>query len=276
MNDQQGRPCERSPRAPRSWLRRRLRPVVLAALAVPLAAGGGWATGYVDPVARPAAASSLSQAATSAASPSPAATSVATPGGTARKQKAAKAARVTWTRTYGQDRKTMPAQPDVAAATPDQQAAARDLLARTEAATAPFADLAAARAAGYDLSASLARAETKRPRLAKQMKKVDNGSWPAGKATPMLHVRNDAYNTDGKVLDPSAPETLMYSYQGQGAWKLIGVMYSAAEAFPQAPPVPGGPITRWHYHETGAGLMMHVFFVPGNDLARAFATTMSD
>jgi len=41
-------------------------------------------------------------------------------------------------------------------------------------------------------------------------------------------------------------------------------------------PAPGGPITRWHYHDKsgGKGLMMHIFFVPGNDLAHAYATEM--
>jgi hypothetical protein len=92
----------------------------------------------------------------------------------------------------------------------------------------------------------------------------------------MLHVLNRANLHDGKVLDPSAPETLMYTYTGHNNWKLVGVMYIANEAYPQAPPDPGGPITRWHYHDMGGGksLMMHVFFVPGNDLAKAYALTM--
>lgn len=53
-------------------------------------------------------------------------------------------------------------------------------------------------------------------------------------------------------------------------------MYTAGESYPQAPPNPGGPITRWHYHDDGGGdaLTMHVFFVPGNDLAHACALKM--
>ena len=48
-------------------------------------------------------------------------------------------------------------------------------------------------------------------------------------------------------------------------------------AYPGPPPVPGGPITRWHYHRMGSRhLMMHLFFVPGNDLAHAYAMTMDD
>jgi hypothetical protein len=38
----------------------------------------------------------------------------------------------------------------------------------------------------------------------------------------------------------------------------------------------GGPITRWHYHDKSGGqaLMMHIFFVPNNDLAHAYAADM--
>lgn len=68
----------------------------------------------------------------------------------------------------------------------------------------------------------------------------------------------------------------MYGYQGDGNWVLMGVMDTANDAYPAAPPDPGGPITRWHYHDKSGGqaLMMHLFFVPGNDLARAYAADM--
>lgn len=184
------------------------------------------------------------------------------------------ASRQAWAHQYGQDRSQMPNLPDVSSASPQQQAAAADLLARTEAATAAYADPAKAQAAGYDLSASLARAEQKNSKLAARLQRVDAGEQLA--RMPMLHVANKANRHDGKVLDPSAPETLMYEYQGHNAWKLVGVMYTANESYPQAPPDPGGPITRWHYHDKagGASLMMHIFFVPGNDLAHAYALTM--
>jgi hypothetical protein len=182
--------------------------------------------------------------------------------------------RQAWAHQYGQDRSQMPNLPDVSSASPQQQAAAADLLARTEAATAAYADPAKAQAAGYDLSASLARAEQKTPKLAARLQRVDSGAHLA--SMPMLHVANKANRNDGKVLDPSAPETLMYEYQGHNAWKLVGVMYTANESYPQAPPDPGGPITRWHYHDKGGGapLMMHIFFVPGNDIAQAYALRM--
>jgi hypothetical protein len=183
-----------------------------------------------------------------------------------------------WARQYGQDRSSMPNLPDVASATAQQQAAAADLLARTQAATAAYADINAAKAAGFDVDASLARTEQFLPRYAQWLQAVDAGQMP--RKMPMLHVANRANLHDSKVLDPAAPEVLMYEYQGNNAWKLVGVMYLANDSYPHAPPDPGGPITRWHYHtELGGqlmklGLMMHVFFVPGNDLAHAYALTM--
>lgn len=162
--------------------------------------------------------------------------------------------------------------PDVASATPAQRVAAADLLHRTEAATAKYSSIAAATAAGFDFAGSLARAEQKHPKMAAGLALVDAGKGK-GKM-PMLHVANKANHVDGKVLDPNAPETLMYGYEGKGVWTLVGVMYTANEAFPAAPPDPGGPITRWHYHDNGGGqaLMMHVFFV--TDLAHAYAAEM--
>jgi hypothetical protein len=184
--------------------------------------------------------------------------------------------RQAWAHKYGEDRSTMPTLPDTAAASSTQQAAARNLLSQTEAATAKYADLKVAAAAGFDLTASLGHAEKKHPRLAASLQRRDAGTMASGTRMPMLHVANKANKDDGKVLDPSAPETLMYSYQGHGRWTLTGVMYIANESYPQAPPDPGGVITRWHYHDKsgGQGLMMHVFFIPGNDLAHAYATEM--
>jgi hypothetical protein len=194
------------------------------------------------------------------------------PSGTAA---SADPSRQAWARQYGQAFSSMPNLPDVGSATPEQRAAAADLLARTEAGVRKYMDPAAAKAAGYDLDASLARTEQRRPHLAQAMQAVDAGQTP--KRMPMLHVVNKANLRDGKVLDPDAPEVLMYEYQGHNAWKVVGVMYTANEAYPAAPPDPGGPITRWHYHDNvrgGQALMMHIFFVPDNDLAHAYALKM--
>jgi hypothetical protein len=94
------------------------------------------------------------------------------------------------------------------------------------------------------------------------------------------------------VLDPARPETLVY-WTGPGdGLTLVGVMYAAGRG--ASGPAVGGPITRWHDHEScrdpatraklgrpvdGAcpegqvfrrsGEMMHVWFT--DDLATAFA-----
>ncbi len=185
-------------------------------------------------------------------------------------------ARQAWAHTYGLDRTTMANLADPGSASPEQQAAATDLLVRTEAATAQYSDLDRAKAAGYDVQADLAKKEKESPGEAAKLQGIDAGKQTDGKM-PMLHVGNKANKADGKVLDPSAPETLMYGYQGQGHWTLVGVMYTANESYPQAPPDPGGPITRWHYHDKSGGqrLMMHIFFASGNDLAKAYAAEMT-
>jgi hypothetical protein len=185
-------------------------------------------------------------------------------------------AKLAWAHKYGLDRSTMPNLAPAATASAQQQAAATDLLVRTKAATAQYSDLGKAKAAGYDLLAKVKAAQKKKPGLVKAMQRIDADGAPAEAMMPMMHVGNKAKQSDGKVLDPSAPETLMYGYEGDGHWMLMGVMYVAAESYPQAPPDPGGPITRWHYHSKsgGQGLMMHIFFLPGNDLAHAYAADL--
>jgi hypothetical protein len=202
-------------------------------------------------------------------------------GGESGKKKAdaktADPAKQAWAHKYGLDRSTMPNLAPAATASAQQQAAATDLLVRTKAATAQYSDIDKAKAAGYDLLAKVKAVQAEKPGLIKAMQKIDADGAPADASMPMMHVGNKSARSDGKVLDPSAPETLMYGYQGDGHWMLMGVMYTAAESYPQAPPDPGGPITRWHYHDKsgGQGLMMHIFFVPGNDLAHAYATDLA-
>jgi hypothetical protein len=166
-----------------------------------------------------------------------------------------------WVQQYGQNAQTIPDMPGVGAATPAERAAAADLLSRTEAGTAAFNDPAAAKAAGYDINP-----------LISNVWRTYHGA--TGKAA-MMHVQK-AHRT-GAVLDPSAPDDLMYDLQGDGSWKLTGVMYFADGAYPGPPPTPGGPITRWHYHPRMAmkHMMMHVFFVPGNDLSMAYMIDMN-
>jgi hypothetical protein len=161
--------------------------------------------------------------------------------------------------------------PDVGAATPAQTAAAETLLTRTEAATAAYRDISAAQKAGFQLDPALRRWHANHP--------------TASAATPIkeLHVASPAYRADGKVADPTAPETLIYSQRrtptGGLTWTLIGVMYVAPNGQPG--PDLGGPYTRWHFHDTTddgtpekkTGYMMHVWFVAPDQLRAAYAMT---
>jgi hypothetical protein len=161
--------------------------------------------------------------------------------------------------------------PDVAAATDDQRARSETLWKASVASAERWRDPEAAAAAGFRFRDGEAGPE-RRPRF--------------------LHVPNPAWRADGRVLDPDRPETLVYWNGPGGELTLVGVMYTAARGAPG--PAVGGPITRWHDHEScrdpvtraklgrpvdGAcpqgqvyrrsGEMMHVWFT--GDLATAFA-----
>jgi hypothetical protein len=108
-----------------------------------------------------------------------------------------------------------------AAATPDQQAAADDLRASVAATVAPYADVDAAVAAGYRVV-------------------------PATENT-IAHYVDPAAVRDGRVLDPSRPEGLVYYAAGEGDPVLLGAFFIA----PPGEPVPddAGGIVVWHSHD---------------------------
>jgi hypothetical protein len=162
--------------------------------------------------------------------------------------------------------------PEVTAATDRQRAAAENLWRASVANAERWRDPEAAAAAGFRF-------------------KDDGQAGPGGKVR-FLHVPNPAWRADGRLLDPAHPETLVYWNCPGGRLTLVGVMYTAARGSPG--PTVGGPITRWHDHETcrdpatGAklgrpvdgtcpdgqvyrrsGEMLHVWFT--DDLATAFA-----
>jgi hypothetical protein len=161
--------------------------------------------------------------------------------------------------------------PDVAAATDEQRARAGALWKASVARAERWRDPEAAVAAGFRFRDGEAGPE-RRPRF--------------------LHVPNPAWRADGRVLDPDRPETLVYWNGPGGRLTLVGVMYTAARGAPG--PAVGGPITRWHDHEScrdpvtrarlgrpvdgtcpqgqvyrRSGEMLHVWFT--GDLATAFA-----
>jgi hypothetical protein len=163
--------------------------------------------------------------------------------------------------------------PDVAAATEAERASAEALWTASMAAAERWRDPQVAAAAGFRFEGTGGAAEPER-----------RGRF--------LHVPNPAWRADGRVLDPTRPQTLVYWRAPGDRLVLVGVMYTAARGAPG--PAVGGPITRWHDHEScrdpatraklgrpvaGAcppgqvyrrsGEMMHVWFT--DDLATAFA-----
>jgi hypothetical protein len=78
--------------------------------------------------------------------------------------------------------------------------------------------------------------------------------WPLGSHTgPDVHLENEAYKKDGRVLDPERPEMLVYAVDG-GRAVLLGVVF-VMERAGEPGPAPGGPITRWHAHNLCVSLM---------------------
>jgi hypothetical protein len=63
----------------------------------------------------------------------------------------------------------------------------------------------------------------------------------------MSHWINQGYHTDGRIVDPARPESLMYLRMSDGSWKLVGVMFLMPTASEPGPRV-AGPLTAWHAH----------------------------
>jgi hypothetical protein len=159
--------------------------------------------------------------------------------------------------------------PDLNAATSQQRAKAQALLDQSIAGTRSYADAAAATAAGYRVDAAAAKPDVR-----------------------FLHAGNPAYRGDGKLVDPTRPESLIYWRDPRGTLTLVGVLYVVPKG--TAVPDVAGPITRWHSHQAcwdpdarrklsmardghcppgqqlrESGQMMHVWFT--GDLATAYA-----
>jgi hypothetical protein len=69
---------------------------------------------------------------------------------------------------------------------------------------------------------------------------------PTGLA--VVHYIRAGYVDDGRTLDPSAVESLVYANTSRGAI-LVAAMYTlASDQVGQMPPMPGGCLTQWHTH----------------------------
>jgi hypothetical protein len=106
-------------------------------------------------------------------------------------------------------------------ATPEEIAAAEQLVSTARAALARYADPAVAAADGFQVAG---------------MHGID------------FHAANPAYEHDGRVFDPSHPETLVYAVAPDGRPVLMGAMF-LMPAIGEPGPTVGGPLTVWHAHE---------------------------
>ncbi len=107
--------------------------------------------------------------------------------------------------------------------TPEERAAAEALVAETKGAAKRFAEIGDAEAEGYV--------------------QITPFSFYGIRAA---HFGNPAYLTDGRLLDPERPESLVYLKQEDGWLQLLGVMYLAPIG---RGPAVGGPLTEWHIHD---------------------------
>ena len=114
--------------------------------------------------------------------------------------------------------------PDLSLATPEERAAAETVREQARAAAQPFARLAAARRAGYDLHVA-----RKQPAV-----------------LGVLHAENKWKSAGRNYFDPTKPKALIYARQPGRPLVLIGVMFSMPRGI--LGPDTLGPIGRWHSH----------------------------
>ncbi len=107
--------------------------------------------------------------------------------------------------------------------TPEQQAGAGDLVAITLHDLPQWSDPAVAEAAGF--------------------RSIGDG------ATGVEHFVNEEFQSDGIILDPDRPESLVYNTE-DGGRRLVAAMYMVAEGTPLGDvPDVGGDLMQWHTHE---------------------------
>jgi hypothetical protein len=120
--------------------------------------------------------------------------------------------------------------PTLSVATSAEREAARRLLAEIRRSAARWRDPDAAARAGFD---------TKRP-----YRKLGDTRlmW--------FHAEHRRWSGDHDYLNPRRPEVVIYADIPGRPLVLVGVMFSMPRG--QRGPTPGGPITRWHWHQVCA------------------------
>ena len=127
--------------------------------------------------------------------------------------------------------------PDLAKASPANRARARRLHLRTNAARSRFDTLQKARRRGYT-SQLVDRNRVRCPGL--------------------VHLRKAGGSFRGKLLDPTAPQALVFWCSSEHAFRAVASMYRAPAG--SMPPLWGG-LLGWHRHTMGGTWMTHVWYV---------------
>ena len=120
--------------------------------------------------------------------------------------------------------------PTVSLASRTERTHAEDLLNELRTAAIRWNDPRSAARAGYD---------TKRPRRK-----------PGNNAVMWFHAESRRFSNDRRYLDPKRPEVIIYADAPGRPLVLVGVMFSMPRGKHGA--TPGGPITRWHWHQVCA------------------------
>ena len=82
----------------------------------------------------------------------------------------------------------------------------------------------------------------------------------------MHHVRKHGVRFWGRLLDPRAPQALVFWCSSHDAWVLAAYMYRAPAA--SAPPT-WGDLLQWHRHSDTGNWMTHLWIVPNTRSALA-------
>jgi hypothetical protein len=64
---------------------------------------------------------------------------------------------------------------------------------------------------------------------------------------PLGHYHNQGFHASPDILNPTAPDELIYANTGSGK-KLVGAMFLTKSPFDKGPEI-GGTLTRWHMHD---------------------------
>jgi hypothetical protein len=81
-----------------------------------------------------------------------------------------------------------------------------------------------------------------------------DGYTPAARPEGLqVHFDNRRNQGDGRILDPEAPEQLVYAVR-DGHTLLLGVVYQMPRAGSRGPALPGSP-AQWHAHDICVGLL---------------------